>query len=146
MAIKNVLQENRIQMNKFSLSFQPGVGEVTLMSVGELEEELDTVDLPDRTTRSGGRKKQIEFDVVQPAHHDIEVAAMEAWYVDCQDPVAPDHLKVGTYTRFDQQGTPRRTVTLDNCWLSKKVESESDLDNDGEQATITWTVKADAMI
>jgi hypothetical protein len=148
MAIKNIIEENRIQTNKFVIDWQPGVGEITLISVGELEEELDSSELPDRTVRSGGRKKPIEFDVVQPAHHDDsgEVQAMEQWYVDCQDPVAADHLKIGTYTKFDQQGGPRRTISLDNCWLSKKVESESDLDNDGDMATITWTVRADAMI
>jgi len=147
MAIKNIIEENRIQTNKFTMDWQPGIGTITLISVGELEEELDKAELPDRTVRSGGRGKPIEFDVVQPAHHDSgEVQAMEDWYRDCKDPVAPDHLKIGTYTKFDQQGAPRRTLALDNCWLSKRVESESDLDNDGDMATITWTVNADAMI
>ena len=146
MGIKNVLLENRIPQNKFRNVIQPSVGEITFISVGDLEEELDFVDLPDRTSRTGGRTKQIEFEVVQPMHHDIEVAAMEAWYTECKDPVSPDHLKIWTYTRIDLGDNPRRVTVLDNCSVMKKVESESDLDNDGDMATITWTIKADATI
>lgn len=143
MAIKNTLQENHIQMNKFMAQIAPGVGQILFTNIGEIEEELDMVDLPDRTSRSGGRKKQIEFEVTQPAHHETEVAAMEAWFADCQDPVAPDHLKVMTIVKFDQQDAPRRTLTLNNCTCFKKAESEMDLDNDGEMSTIVWTIKAD---
>jgi hypothetical protein len=146
MAIKNVIQENRAQINKFSLSFTPGVGAPTFVSVSGLEEELDRTELPDRTTRTGGRKKSIEFEVVQPAHHDIEVAAMTNWYQECQDPVSPTHLKVGSLIVYDTVGSPRVKRTLMGCWLSKRVDSDLDLNDDGAQATITWTVNADEML
>lgn len=146
MAIKNVIQENRIQMNKFSFQAQPGVGAITLVSIGELAKELDKADLPDRTSRSGGRVKQATTELVQPAHHDLEVLAMDAWFAECQDPVTPTHLKIVTIVKFDQAGLPRRVLTLTNCWLSNKVESEMDLDNDGDQATITWTLEYDNIL
>ena len=146
MAIKNVIDENRIQVNKYLLDLQPGVGSVLLTAISGLEEELDSVELPDRTTRSGGRKKPVEFEVTQPMHHDLEVAKMEAWYIQCQDPVSPLHLKVGSLIQFDQQGLPRRKFTLLNVWNRKRVHSDLELENDGDMATITWTLQADEIL
>lgn len=146
MAIKNVIQENRIQMNSYSVDISPGVGNIMFVSVGALDDELDKTELPDRTMRSGGRGKPFEFDVVQPAHHDVEVALMEAWWADCQEPVAPDYLKILTYTKYDGRGSPRRQLVCNNAWISKKSESESDLNNEGDMATITWTIQVDGTI
>jgi hypothetical protein len=146
MAIKNVINENRIQVNKYLLDLQPGIGSVLLTTISGLEEELDAVELPDRTTRSGGRKKSIEFEVTQPLHHDLEVARMEAAYVEAQDPVSPLHLKVGTLIQFDQSGLPRRKFTLLNVWVKKRVHSDLELENDGDMATITWTLQCDEIL
>lgn len=146
MAIKDVIEENHAQVNKYALSILPGVGSPVFISISGLEEELDATEMPDRTVRSGGRKKPVEFDVVQPAHHDVEVAAMEQWYVDCQDPVQPGHLKVGMLTIFDQQGRPRRKRTLVKLWNKKRVETDLELENDGDMATITWTLQCDEIL
>lgn len=147
MGFKNVISENRIQVNKYTITFQPNVGEVLFTTIGALEAELDKADLPDRTSRSGGRTKPIEFDVTQPMHHDEgQVQAMENWWDDCQDPVAPDHLKVGTLVLFDQQGAPRKSYTLINAWLFKQGTPELDMDNDGEQALITWSISIDDVL
>jgi hypothetical protein len=145
MAIKNVLKVNRVQVNKFQLTIAPGVGSPLFTTISGLEEELDTVDLPDRTSRSGGREKQLEFEVQQPMHHDLEVLAMEAWYRMCKMSL-PLYLKLGTLVLFDEWGIPRRRYTLPNLWISKRSHSELDLDNDGEMSTITWTLKADQII
>jgi hypothetical protein len=146
MTIKNVIQENRAQINKFELTVLPGVGTPVFTSVSGLEEELDASELPDRTVRSGGRKKPVEFDVVQPAHHEAEVAAMEQWYKDGQDPVQPGHLKTGILTIFDTEGSPRRVRTLPNLWNKKRVESDLDLEDDGAMHTITWTLQCDEIL
>jgi hypothetical protein len=146
MSIKGVIKENRVQTNKFTALIQPGVGQVLFTAMSGLEEELDAVELPDRTMRSGGRKKTIEFDATQPMHHDIEVLSMEAWYRECQDPVSPLHLKIMTLILWDQQGLPRRRVTLFNVWVKKRVHSDLELEGDGEMGTITWTLQADELM
>ena len=145
MAIKNVLKPNRVQVNKYQLTVQPGVGSVLFISIGGLEEELDAVDLPDRTSRSGGREKPVEFEVVQPMHHDLEVLAMEVWWRMCKNTL-PLYLKLGILVCFDEWGVPRRKYTLPNIWISKRKHSDLELDNDGEMATITWTLKADQVV
>lgn len=145
MAIKNVLKVNRVQVNKFQLTIQPGVGSPLFTSITGLEEELDTVDLPDRTTRSGGRGKQLEFEVIQPMHHDLEVLAMEAWWAMCKATL-PGYLKLGILVLFDEWGMPRRRRTIPNIFISKRKDTDQELDNDGEMATITWTLKGDEII
>lgn len=142
MAIKGIFLPNRIPVNKFSLNIQPGIGTPVFVSVGEFSPELDSVDLPDRTARSGGRVKPIEFDVVQPMHHDIEVKLMELWYNLCKNTL-PGYLKLGIFILFDEYGIPHRKTTLPNLWISGKKSSGGDIDNDGDMATITWTMKAD---
>jgi hypothetical protein len=145
MSIKNVVQPNRVQVNKYQLIVQPGVGSVLLVSIGGLEEELDKVDLPDRTSRSGGREKQGETEIVQPMHHDLEVLAVETWYRMCKNTL-PLYLKLGILMIFDEWGSPRKRYTLPNCWLSKRKHADLELDNDGEMATITWTMNYDQII
>lgn len=146
MAIKNVIKENRVQVNKFALTIQPGVGTPQFVSITGLEEELDSSELPDRTVRSSGRKKPMEFEVVLPAHHDLEVLAMEAWYEMGQDPILPGYLKLGILKLYDGLGVPRRVRTLTNLWAKKRVESDLELEDEGAMAVITWTLSCDEML
>lgn len=145
MAIKNVLKPNRVQANKFQLTIQPGIGAPTFTKISGLEEELDKVDLPDRTSRSGGRSKPLEFEVEQPMHHDVEVAQMEAWYAMCKATL-PGHLKLGILVLFDEWGVPRRRRTLTNLWVGKRKDTDQDLNDEGAMSTITWTLHADEML
>lgn len=140
-----VLKPNRVQVNKYKLLIQPGVGTPLFTRISGLEEELDAVDLPDRTSRSGGREKPIEFEVDQPMHHDLEVLAMEAWYRMCRHTL-PLYLKLGVLMVFDEWGIPRRRYTMPNLWISKRATSDLELDNDGEMGILTWTLKADCII
>jgi len=143
MTIKNVIPENRIPVNKYALIVQPGIGEITLTSIGGLEEELDAPELPDRTVRSGGRAKPGETDIVQPMHITEEVALMEGWYALCKLAL-PGYLKNGVLVQFDESGRfPVKRWTLPNSWLKKRAHSDSELDNDGEMSTITWTLSYD---
>lgn len=143
MTIKNVIPENRIPVNKYALIVQPGVGEITLVSIGGLEEELDAPELPDRTVRSGGRAKPGETDIVQPMHITEEVNLMEAWYALCKLAL-PGYLKNGVLVQFDEAGRfPVKRWTLPNSWLKKRAHSDSELENDGDMSTITWTLSYD---
>jgi len=144
MSIKGVLQSNRVQVNKFELMIVPLTFPKPLFTrISGLEMELDTVDLPDRTTRSGGREKQVEFEVDQPMHHVIEVVAMEGWWKQCVNTL-PLYLKIGTLLILNEYLGRSQKFMLYNLWLSKRSQSDLDLDNDGDMAIITWTMKADS--
>jgi hypothetical protein len=146
MAIKNVIQVNRYPVNKYSLVVQPGVGQILLVSISGLEEELDAPELPDRTVRSGGRSKPIEFDGVQPMHHTQEVLVMETWWGLCKLSLL-GYLKLASLIHFDESGLiPTRKFTLPNIWVSKRAHTDQELENDGDMNTITWTFKADQIL
>lgn len=145
MAIKNVIQELRIPVNKFQLTVQPGVGLLTLVSTTGLEEELDAAELPDRTMRSGGRSKPLEFDMVQPMHHAIEVLSMETWFRLCKMSL-PGYLKTGILIHQNESNIPTKRFTLPNLWIKKRAHSDLELENAGDMATITWTIQTDQIL
>jgi len=75
--MKGVIHPDHIPRNKYQLLVD-GMPDFTFLNVGNLEEELETVDLPDRTTASGGNTKPIEFTASIPTHHSEERIAMES--------------------------------------------------------------------
>jgi hypothetical protein len=145
MSIKGVLKVNREQVNKYQLTIQPGVGAIVLVSIGGLEQELDSTALPDGTVRSGGRGKPGETDIVQPAHHKLEVLAMELWWSLCKNTL-PGYLKLGTLVYFNEYGLPGSKYTLPNIWIKKRKSSDMDLGNEGDMATLTWSISYDDVI
>ena len=84
--MKGVLAPDHIPKNKYELRVR-GLPPITFTAVSGLEEELDKVDLPDRTGASGGNTKNGEFTARMPTHHTTERIALEAWFAECQDPV-----------------------------------------------------------
>lgn len=143
MTIKGIIPANRIPVNKYDLVVQPGVGTITLISIGGLEEELDAPEMPDRTVRSGGRAKPGSTDLVQPMHITAEVALMEIWYALCKHSLL-GYLKLAVLIGFDETGLiPVKRWTLPGCWLMKRLHSDNELENDGDMSTITWTMSYD---
>lgn len=142
MGIKSVILPDHMQVNKFTLDVG-GMPPLTLMSVGGMEAELDTVDLPDRTSHSGGREKPQEFDIVIPMHHKQEIAAMELWYQANKDPVQIDAKRVGVLSVFSQSDIAQKSWMLNGLYPMKEGIPELDLDNDGEMASMTYGMKCD---
>ena len=93
--MKGVLNPDHIPVNNYAF-IVPGMPNFTPTNITGLEEELEKVSLPDRTAASGGHTKDGEFTVTLPLHHTREQQAMERWYVDSQEPVAPDYKKPAT--------------------------------------------------
>lgn len=142
MQIKNVIQEQRIPVNKYQLIIQPGIGLITVTTLTGLEQELDQAEMPDRTTRSGGRGKQVEFDITQPMHHTAEVALMEAWWILCKNSL-PGYLKTGVLIQLSEASLPALSWALPNLWIGKRGHRDLEMENDGEMSDFTWTMKAD---
>lgn len=143
--MKGAIQADHMPLNKFQL-LVAGLPPLTMITVGSLEDELQTVDLPDRTKASGGNRGTVEFDVTMPAHHLIEQAAMEAWFAEGQDPVSPTYKKVATLVMMSNTSTVLRSFSLDGLFVAKRMTPEFDMNNEGEMSIITWTMMADNVL
>lgn len=143
MPIKSILLPDHVQVNKYQL-IVAGMPPMIFTAMSSIEEELDTVELPDRTTASGGRTKPVEFDLTQPMHHTLERLAMEGWYsAESSDPVLPTYKKVGTVLAFSQSNIIQVSYMLIGLYPFKRTLPDFELENDGELATIVWGMKAD---
>ena len=143
--MKGALQGDHIPLNKYQLIVL-GMPELTFTEIGGLEEELETVDLPDRTVASGGQTKSVEFSASLPAHHLIQQAAMELWFKEAQDPVLSTYKKTGTLMLKSISGATLRTYSLLGLFVSKRATPDLEMANEGEMAVIEWTFKADQVL
>ena len=144
-AIKSIIKPLRVPDNKYSLIVQPGVGQLTVVELTGLEQELDQSELPDRTVRSGGRGKPLAFDFAIPMHHTSEVLLCETWWNLCKYSLI-GYLKFGMLIQFNEASIPTKRWTLPNLWLTKRGHTDLALGNDGEMTTIMWSASADDLI
>jgi hypothetical protein len=145
MPAKGTIKPDHIPVNKFML-LVAGLPPLTILKASGIEEELETVDLPDRTRASGGSTKPVTFDVATPLHHVVEQAAWEAWYKEAQDPTWPTAKKVGTLVLQSISGAVFRSFSLLGLFVHKRALPELDMANEGELATVTWTLSADDVL
>lgn len=145
MTLKGSIQPNHIPKNKGRLVV-PGMPTFVFTSIGDIEEETETVDLPDRTTASGGQSKPVEFTAMLPLHHDAEVAAMETWLEDSKDPVHPLYKKIGTLIQERIGFGLPRTYTVKGIFPSRRKVPGSEMANEGEMQALEITFKADEVI
>lgn len=139
--LKGKIQENHIPLNKFEL-IVAGMPQITLVTTGDIEESVPAIDMPDRTRRSGGQTGPVSFTGTIPMHHDVQVAALELWYKQCQDPVQDGYLKAGSLMWYRSNGDPR-PFELINLWISARTIPGGDMKNDGEPALLTFKFEAD---
>lgn len=143
--MKGSIRPNHIPVNKYELIFI-GLPKLTPTEVSGLEEELNVVDMPDRTKASGGRTNPSEMTIMIPMHHTVEIFAMEAWWIECQDPVSPTYKKNGALL-MESVGLlgPTRTYTLTGSFLTKRKLPDLEMANDGELACAEFTISVDQM-
>ena len=118
----------------------------SLFTGSGLEDETESVSLPDRTMASGGNSLPVEFTATTFEHHTAERAALELWLREGRDPVSPTYKKVGTLIKRNIYGEVASTTSLTGLWIKKKETSELDLSNEGEPALLTWTLQADSAL
>lgn len=140
--MKGVLNSDHIPVNNYSLRV-PGMPVFTFVSISGVEEELEAVDLPDRTAASGGHTKTIEFTAALPLHHTREQQGMEGWYQDSQDPVAPDYKKNGTLVLTSISGMITVTFLLEGIFPCNKKTADLEMGNEGEMHNVEWKFKGD---
>lgn len=143
--MKGALQEDRMPTNKYQLKIltQP---DFTPTAISGIEEELETVDLPDRTRASGGNTGPIEFTADFPMHHQVEIAALDLWFQEGQDPVSPTYKKGGTLVVQSISGAKTKSYTLVGLFVTKRALPDFEMGNEGDLAVVTYTFSADDML
>ena len=143
--MKGVIDPDHIAVNKYRLQFL-GFVDLTPVEISGLEDELETTDLPDRTRASGGNRGPSEFTIMLPMHHTVEQAAMEVWFRESQDPVLPLYKKQGTLIMERISGKGDRSFTVTGVFPTKRVLPDLEMANEGEMATVEWTLSVDDII
>lgn len=145
--MKGAIQPDHMPINSFELIVL-GIltNSLTVTEMSGIEEELEAVDLPDRTKASGGNKKATESTFKIPMHHLVENVACEAWYLEGQHPVAPTYKKVGTLVHKSISNGTVRSYSLVGVWISKRVLPDLEMQNEGEMATVEYTISIDEIL
>lgn len=143
--MKGEILPDHMPTNKFSLKVI-GLIDLTALTISGLEDELQTVELPDRTVASGGNRAASEFEMGIPAHHGVQIAAMELWFRESQDPISPTYKKPCTLTMESLSGNSDRSYTLIGVFPKKRSTPDLDKADDGEMAVITWSMSVDDIL
>lgn len=143
--MKGVLLPDHMPLNKYVLTVA-GLPPFTFTQIDGLEEELEAVDLPDRTTASGGNTKAIEFKASLPLHHLMEQSAMEGWFMESQDPVSPAYKKQGTLVLRSISGILVKSFIIVGMYPFKRKTGDLEMNNEGELHVVEWTFKGDMVI
>ena len=143
--MKGAIQSDHIPVNKYEL-LVVGMIPFDFTEVGGIEDELQTTELPDRTRASGGNRGPTEITVQLPTHHFAQQAAMELWYRESQDPVSPVYKKPGSLILKSISGGSLKTYSLIGMFPTKRATPDLEMANEGEMATIEWTISADDML
>jgi hypothetical protein len=144
--MKGVIQPDHIPVNKYQLIVVGIAVQLTPTEVSGIEDELNAVDLPDRTKATGGNRNPAEFTMMVPAHHTAEIAACEVWYKEGQEPVLPTYKKAGVILMRSISGNKIRARSLVGMWISKRTDPDLEMANDGEMAGIEYTVQVDDVL
>ena len=76
-------------------------------------------------------------------HHAVQVAAMNVWYIEGQDPISPGYKKTGTMVYYSGMLLRQFTITIIGLFVSKEGTPDTEMNDDGEMAVMKYTLKWD---
>lgn len=144
MPAKGTIKQDIFNTNKYQLTFA-GAPPLTVTEVSGLTEKIPTVKLPDRTVVSGGNTDPLELEITLPAHHITEMAYMDSWWQDCQDPVTGGYKRTGTLTALSNQGVSMRSDTLFGVWVTERNVSDRKMEDEGAMVTVKYKLSVDSI-
>lgn len=142
MVMKGSVQPGHIPVNNYEL-LVVGLPPILFTEISGLEQETQSVDMPDRTQVSGGNVTGTEFTASMFEHHTVELAALELWRLEGVDPVTPTYKKTATIIKRNINGDIASTRTLTGLWIKGRSDSDLELANEGEPAMVEFTMWAD---
>lgn len=143
--MKGEIKADHMPINKYILQVV-GLIPITAVEISGIEDELETVDLPDRTVASGGNRKASEMTIMVPMHHDAEQAALELWFRESQDPVVPTYKKPCTLTHESISGNNSRNYSLAGVFPKQRNLPDLEKVNEGEPANVEWVFSIDDVL
>ena len=142
MAVKGTIQKDFIRKNKYTLMFI-GLPKLTATEITGSEREITSVVLPDQTVQSGGLVLPSEFDITIPMHHKLEIAAMEAWCVEGEDPISPFFKKHGLIMALNGSGLVATVWRVESAGCFKRALPDFSMENEGEMQQNVYSIKCD---
>ena len=143
--MRGQIRPDHIALNQYQL-IVVGLPPLTIVTISGIEEELEAVELPDRTMASGGHTGTVELTIGIPMHHLVEQAAMEVWWRQAQDPVSPVYKLPATLIHQSISGNAFRSFTLLGVFVKGRNLPDLELVNEGEMAVVEWVLNADQIL
>ncbi len=148
MTLKGAVQPNHVPLNRYKLTVNEDGGTATpllVFTVSGIEEELETVDLPDRTKAAGGTSKPVEFTITIPVHHTDAMSFMEQWYEAGKENTADGYKRDCLLDYLNVGGDIVKQYEVLSSFPFKFMLPDMELDNEGEIAMVEWTISADSI-
>lgn len=140
--MKGEIQADHIPLNKYTLQVI-GLIAITATEISGIEDEIESVELPDRTVATSGWRKATEFTVMVPLHHTAEQAALELWFAESQGVVSPVYKKPAVLTHESITGLNTRAFSLAGVWPKKRKLPDLERTAEGDLAGVEWTFSCD---
>ena len=143
--MKQVLAPDHIGVNDYQLIVVGAPPVIQFVTIDGLEEELEVVDLPDRTKASGGNTKAITFAATHPIWHVAEDAYLELWFKE-SNLVLPTYKRPATLIVKSISGMLVRTFNMIGLFPGKRKTADLEMANEGEGHYKEWTFNCDRII
>lgn len=143
--MKGEIQPDHIPINKFLFQIV-GLIPIYVSEISGIEDELNVMELPDRTVVSTGTRQATEFTMMLPLHHGAEQTAMEAWFLESQEPISPTYKKPCTLTFESISGGKTRNFSLSGVFPKGRNLPDLEKANEGEIAMVEWVMSADDIL
>jgi len=141
---KGELSAGYIPNNKFLLSVAGlGVSSLVIIEVSGIEQELETVELPDKTVATSGRAGIVEFTIKVPAHESNSIASLNGWFMSCRGSVSTDYKKDGTLALQNTYGETVSSWSISGMFPMKRTLPEMNAAGAGDLSMSEWAFKAD---
>lgn len=140
--LKGIILPDHMPLNNSKL-IVPGLPTIIFTTISGLSDEIQNVDLPDRTNVSGGNDTPKEFTATTLLHHIVEQAALEEWHDAGKGDVLPTYKKSGTLLYVSLSGLIVKPFLLLGLWIPSMKLPDADMANEGDAAIVEWTFKAD---
>ena len=145
MPLKGLINPDHIPVNKYELSVI-GLPTIQFTSISGMEIDVAVIELPDRTKATGGQLGTTQLVVQVPMHHVGQIAAMEVWFQESQDPVTITYKKAATLTHFSGSGDISKNYSMLGVWVSKRKLPDLAFDNSGDMAVGEYTIEVDTVL
>ena len=79
-------------------------------------------------------------------HHIGELAAMELWLEEGQDPVSLTYKKAGMLIHTSGSGDIIKTYSMIGLFCNKRKLPDLDFESEGDMAVVEWTFQCDTLL